>query len=81
MTLGCPGTSKRGREEKVTEFVIRGSSLEPLRGHSVSTERYILKFVFFREIHGRSVETELHFLLEMLVRGSTPGPPKDTPNR
>ena len=31
----------------MTEFVVRGSSLEPLRGHSVSTERYILNFVFF----------------------------------
>ena len=37
-------------------------------------------FVVFL-LDGRSVETELHFLVKMLVRGSTPGPPKDTPNR
>ena len=61
----------------MTEFVIRASSLKSAKGHSVSTERYILKFVFFVVFfvilrNGRSVETELRFLTKMLVRGSSP---------
>ena len=80
VTRSCPGPPKRSRGEKVTEIVVRGSSLESLNRHSVYTEWLFFKFVFFlcffvMLLNWRSVLTESDFLTKRLVRGSSPAGP------
>ena len=54
----------------------------PFWGFCVDRMLYFEILCFLRFLlDGRSVDTEVYFLIKKLVRGSSPGPPKATPNR